>query len=478
MKISIWLKLTLVISIVASILVAIMGYDNYRDAFNYVEDKYGLILKHVAITGALSLSAKNQAKIDLKKGKKNKKAYNKERAKLRKIQKANGLKFDHIYTFKKIDDETLSFVSMTHKKGFSGDKYLVPAQNRDLVSKAFMGQPGKTKLYKDGNGIYISAYAPIFNKGQKSGVVDYILQVDYDIKEFLAAADEKLYDTLMQYVVILLLGIIIVIIISKRMSGPIRKLSEAAGRIREGSYDIQIDVKGNDEISDLGKTFNVMAKSLSERFHMLKYISPHTRNMIEKQINHLISEKGENKYITILFSDMRGFTEFSENRDPEEVVQTLNQLFTRQANIIERYNGSIDKYVGDQVVAIFEGPMKVSEPIFASLEIQREIESFNTENADSHLSVGIGVSIGEVIMGNIGSENRKDYTIIGSSVNLAARLCSKAGRDKVLISSDMKRSLEKDENIAHTLSFDPLGEVTLKGFSQPVHVFEVDYKIN
>ena len=144
----------------------------------------------------------------------------------------------------------------------------------------------------------------------------------------------------------------LVLLLGFTITRPIKRLSLAAAQMKEGNFDITVNEKGHDELSTLTHTFNEMAQSVNERLVMLKYISPHTIEMVGKLIKNEISDKGETKYVAILFSDMRGFTKFSEHKKPEEVVAVLNKLFDFQSKIIERYNGKIDKHVGDQVVAI------------------------------------------------------------------------------------------------------------------------------
>ena len=196
--------------------------------------------------------------------------------------------------------------------------------------------------------------------------------------------------------------------------------------------------------------------------------------MIEQLIKKEISEEGNYRQVAILFSDIRGFTAFSEHRDPKVVVEVLNRLLSLQSEIIERYQGKIDKYVGDEVVAIFEESTRVSDAIYAGLEIQYAIKIAN-QKLEEQLSVGVGISTGNVIMGNIGSDIRKDYTIIGSNVNLAARLCGRAAPGEVLICSNAQASAVKDDRISHVLDFEPHGQIELKGFSKPVPVFGVQY---
>ena len=144
---------------------------------------------------------------------------------------------------------------------------------------------------------------------------------------------------------------------------------------------------------------------------------------------------GEKRLATMLFCDIRGYTAFAEKRDPEVVVEVLNFTFQRQADIVSKHHGDIDKFVGDQIVAVFLGDDMVLNASLCALEIQDAMAELGREHPDWGLAVGIGVNAGEVIMGAMGSSDRMDYTVLGDAVNLAARLCSHAARGQILLSA-------------------------------------------
>jgi adenylate cyclase len=135
----------------------------------------------------------------------------------------------------------------------------------------------------------------------------------------------------------------------------------------------------------------------------------------------------------MLFSDVREFTSYTERNPPEQVVESLNRILNMQTDIVHRSGGDVDKYVGDEVVALFSGVDHAFRACHAALEIQREIARAGG-TAFSGLSVGIGIDSGEVILGMIGSDKRADYTVIGDHVNFAARLCAAARPGQVIVS--------------------------------------------
>jgi len=158
----------------------------------------------------------------------------------------------------------------------------------------------------------------------------------------------------------------------------------------------------------------------------------------------------------------------SERMAPEEVVKILNSCLSLQAEKVKKFGGDIDKYVGDAVVAVFSGEDMALNAIRCAVEIHKSLDAYNAAHPDSQsLIIGIGIVTGEVILGSIGSEDRLDFTVIGSNVNLCARLCSIAGPRETLL-AESTYLLVQDLIAAQRL--DP---VNVKGFSDPVPVYKI-----
>ena len=206
------------------------------------------------------------------------------------------------------------------------------------------------------------------------------------------------------------------------------------------------------------------------------------RQQIKKQFEHYLDPRqvkrlqdnpellklgGENRTCTILFTDVRGFTSLSERLEPEEVAKIMNQALTIQENAVKANDGMVDKYIGDAMMAIFNAPMDVEEQedkaIRTAIQIAHEIKA-----AELGIAVGIGINSGKVVVGNMGSSSRFDYTAIGDAVNLAARLESSTkelGQDIVIGEETKKGS-----------SFDliPLESILVKGKEKPVNIYTVN----
>ena len=180
--------------------------------------------------------------------------------------------------------------------------------------------------------------------------------------------------------------------------------------------------------------------------------------------------------MTVLFSDIRGFTSITEKGNPEELVAQLNEYFTQMVEIVFRHQGTVDKFVGDMVMALFGAPVDdvdhAEHAVAAAVSMVAGLAALNRKWASegrARLDIGIGVNSGDMIAGNIGSSSIMSYTVIGDNVNLGSRLESlnKDYRTRIII-SDTTRS-----QLTGAYDLRPLGDVVVKGKTQAVAVFEV-----
>jgi adenylate cyclase len=254
------------------------------------------------------------------------------------------------------------------------------------------------------------------------------------------------------------------------ISRPILEIDRVAGEVAKGNLRARVQgVRSKDEIGDLARRMNDMIVGLSERFHLEKFVSGGTLAAIKTADHQGVTLGGEKRLATMLFCDIRGYTAFAETRDPEVVVEILNFTFQRQADIVSRHHGDIDKFVGDQIVAVFLGDDMVLNASLCALEMQGAMAELAREHPDWGLAVGIGVNAGEVIMGAMGSSNRMDYTVLGDAVNLAARLCSHAGRGQTLLSASSYAAIAERPEFAA----EPLAPIAVKGKREPVRVYAI-----
>lgn len=205
-----------------------------------------------------------------------------------------------------------------------------------------------------------------------------------------------------------------------------------------------------------------------------RYVAPQVVSEILNVGEENIKLGGTRRRITLLFIDVRGFTPLSEKLSPEEVVGVLNQYFEIVTKCIFENNGTIDKFMGDAAMALFNAPLDLEDHALWAVKAAQCITSQGAalqkkvqENWGVTLNFGIGINTGECVVGNIGAENRMDYTAIGDAVNLAARLESNAKAGQVLVSQSVY------DEVAGRLPLEHIGDITVKGKSQPITVYQL-----
>lgn len=206
-----------------------------------------------------------------------------------------------------------------------------------------------------------------------------------------------------------------------------------------------------------------------------QYVAPQVVDKISKDRDFELVLGGENRHIAVLFVDIRGFTTMSENMRPEEVVEILNEYLSLTTKSIFDNGGTLDKFVGDATMAVFNAPFALDDYIFRAVCTAWDMraganalaEKFEKRFGKS-VAFGIGVNCGNAVVGNIGCEFRMDYTAIGDTVNTAARLESNAKQGQILISGEVY------EAVKDRVSVTPIGEIPLKGKSKGVFVYQLD----
>lgn len=258
------------------------------------------------------------------------------------------------------------------------------------------------------------------------------------------------------------------LIFARQLTRPILAIGEVAEKVGEGDFAARVeDVRARDEIGDLARRINQMITHLGERMELMKFVSHGTMSAIQKAEAEGMERGGERRRISVIFTDIRGYTEFSERVPPEVVIEVLNQYFDVQADIVTEYGGDVDKFIGDALVAVFEGEGMERRAVECAVGITQAMARLLEEHPEHNLHVGIGVASGEVVMGAMGARDRMDFTVLGSTVNLSARLCSKAAPDQVLV-DQVTRDAAHGQN---EVQFEALEPISLKGYADPVPAF-------
>ena len=272
------------------------------------------------------------------------------------------------------------------------------------------------------------------------------------------------------------IGLFLVFLFSFSLTLPIEKLLEATKQIAQGNFDAKADVRSHDEVGELAHAFDSMTEGLRERDKIKNVMNKFHGAMAEELMSGELALGGSRKDVTVFFSDIRDFTKFSEGHTPEEVVDMLNEYFAIMVSIINRNNGVVDKFIGDAIMAVWGAVHKEDTDPFncvkACLEMREALEELNAkriERGKVPIKIGIGIHTGSAISGNIGSDERMEYTVIGDSVNMAARIeaSTKAFGADLLI-SDATANIIKDRFILELA-----GKAEVKGKSEALSMFKV-----
>jgi adenylate cyclase len=280
-------------------------------------------------------------------------------------------------------------------------------------------------------------------------------------------------------ILFIILTILLIRYVAGKMVARITTISQAAEKVAEGNYGSSLSVGRRDEIGQLVESFNRMIEGLKERDFIRNTFGRYVDAGIAKEIMKRPEATrlgGEKREVAVMMSDLRGFTPLSETLSPENTIRILNLYFSEMIDIIQGHQGIIVDFFGDGMLAFFDpldGPLapSVRKAVDCALEMQRAMGTLNAQflvNKLPSLQMGIGVNAGEVVVGNIGSESRAKYGIVGSSVNLTQRIQSEAKGGEILLSHSAYVHVAKD--VVLTNSF----EVQMKGIHEATEIYVVE----
>lgn len=261
-------------------------------------------------------------------------------------------------------------------------------------------------------------------------------------------------------------------LIARQISKPIEQLVTRANDISDGHYQGQLDIRGYDEIGVLADAFNHLSQGLFERDRVRDVLGKVTSPAIASQLMASeINLGGEERVVTILFADIRNFTTICEMLTPSQSLEFLNKYLGIMNVIIEKHNGLVDKFTGDGLMALFGAPIAsendATNAVLAALEIASTIKEKSDNDLGIQIEVGIGINTAKVIAGNIGSESRLNYTVLGDGVNLASRFegLTKRYRVPIVVGEDTYQT-------ADGFIYRELDQVRPKGKKLAVRIFE------
>ncbi len=352
-------------------------------------------------------------------------------------------------------DQRRDYLAVPHQ-AVQGQSAVVPLHGADQVAI-------ESQLYQTDQGPLVAA-----------------LQRSLD--EALADYRELRWQLGLVFALTTLLAGVAAMFIASRVTRPVQKLARGAKRISEGHYDTIGDIGVQDELGALATSFDAMVHGLIERDKVRamlgKVVSP---AIAEELLSQKIDFSGQEQEVTVLFSDIRSFTTLCEGRPPSAILAMLNTYLTTVSSLIDERNGVVDKYIGDAVMALYGAPLGAPDDpqrcLDTALAMLRALPGLNAQFAADGwppLSIGIGIHSGNVVAGNIGSSTRLNYTVLGDTVNLAARLeslCKYYGVPLIVSGTTMQR--------CSGIVFRELDLVRVKGKSEVVAIFEaLDHDAN
>ncbi|HBU60719.1 MAG TPA: hypothetical protein DEB48_12835 [Verrucomicrobiales bacterium] len=376
-------------------------------------------------------------------------------------------------------EKTLNEVSALHSGVWVDGTLLstaIPEINQAQVAKwlennaqALKDNPAENQTFLELKGIPYKVFVapmdshPPFPRPYKVGLYDWTdaLAVKSDIKAQILGIGA----------VMGLLAVGLSWLISLGLFRPVRRLYRATMRLRDGDYDVRIPVRSSDELGKLAEAFNETAQELSLKNKYRDVLNKVTDKVVaERLIQGKVALGGKTRQMTVLFCDIRQYTEITQDLSPEETVNMLNEHMTAMTRVVHENGGVVDKFVGDMVMAVFGAtetdPTAAERAVACARSMLSERKILNMLTGQE-INVGVGVATGKMLAGFMGSEDRLNFTVIGKGANLASRLCTVAGPMDILVDEATCEAAREGR------SAEPLPPMEIKGF----HDLQAVYRI-
>ena len=344
----------------------------------------------------------------------------------------------------------------------------------DALERAFAGEAAWGEGLEDEWGRWDSAFSPILDA---RGEVAAALGLDLDADWLAQLLERRLRDLLIELALAALCVLLASALFARYMGRHLERLAAAAREVAGGDLEVRVAVASRDEVGVVAAAFNDMVGGLQERDLIRDVFGRYVNEDLARQILSdpaALQPGGELREVTILMSDLRGFTSLSERLSPARMIALLNDYLGSMAEIIVRHEGTVIEFIGDAILTVFGAPVAQEDDarraVACAVEMQIALAAFNAGQAPAGqppLEMGIGVHTGEVIVGNIGSEARMKYGLVGDAVNLTARVESFTVGGEVLISDATRQAIGDAARLRGPF------EAKAKGKKEPLQLYAV-----
>jgi len=393
-----------------------------------------------------------------------------------------------------LDTTTSSFA-----KGSSVLGAAISSLQGDIISKAGILHEEKNpetrnllkQFIKSGESSHTWEWRSLFGNN-RHGVMTFIqpvtyqevtagyAQISFSQSGMRESATRALQAIIAATILIIALGMAMAFALGRRITQPIDKLVNASRAIGQGDYSFRFKERRKDELGLLMEAFNEMAQGMLEKTQVKSALSRYVSAGVAREILSNLDDiglSGKRVEGSVLFADIKGFTQIAEKMRPEELVAILNRYFTLITCACEINHGMVDKYMGDGVMLVFGAPEPDTDhayhAISCALLIQKLVAHENalrSEQGKFPVEFRVGVNTGSMLAGNMGSRERMEYTVVGDTVNLASRLCGITNGNEIVISREMYLR----DDIRERVVAGEYQSIRLRGISQPVSTYRVE----
>ena len=314
----------------------------------------------------------------------------------------------------------------------------------------------------------------VLNNGQPIGLLGVsLLQSD------LATPLDSTRTALIVMFTIMTAAILLIgYLLAKSIASPVTAIAAAAAEVAQGNLEVQVDVRSEDEIGFMGHRFNEMVTQLGQRHYIEELLGRYVgKNIARELLGGHADLGGQRVWATVLFSDIRDFTTFTESKDLNSLMDELNEYYEEMQDVINEYGGVINKFGGDSILALFGAPTPqadhAQQSIRAAVAMMHRLGFLNQRRASRGLApfnIGIGICTGEMVAGNLGSTERREFTVLGDTVNTASRL-SDLNKETPFRSIFVSETVMNEAHDFQGWEADNMGPVFVKGKIEPVTVF-------